>query len=89
MLVLSSPLLKLIRYILADDPRDGSDIGPKYLDESQLNSTSQALACAKREALGMADVVQEVLYDLREVLKSDSNEKLQAISERDDVVDRL
>ena len=37
----------------------------------------------------MADVVREMLYDVREVLKSDSNEKLQAISERDDVVDRL
>jgi phosphate:Na+ symporter len=75
--------------ILPDDQVDSAQIGPKYLDENLLSSTGEALACAKREALFMADKTQEMLRGVNLVLKYDSDEKRKAISEMDDDVDRL
>lgn len=88
-LLTSSLFLKAAERILPEDPKDPAFIGPKYLDEDLLSSTTQALACAKREALGMADVTQEMLRGAYIVLKHDSPEKRKDICEMDDVVDRL
>lgn len=88
-LLTSRVFLNLANRILPEDPEDAGQIGPKYLDDNLLNSTSAALACAKREALAMADVTQSMLRGVSIVLKYDSDEKRKVISETDDVVDHL
>lgn len=88
-LITSRLLLKLADAILPEDPETFGEIGPKYLDKSLLSSTSQALACAKREALVMADITQDMLRGVRVVLKLDSDDKRKIISDMDDDVDRL
>lgn len=88
-LITSRLFLNLANYALPEDPDDILEIGPKYLDDTLLGSTSQALACSKREALVMADVTQDMLRGVRIVLKFDSSEKRKTISDMDDTVDRL
>lgn len=81
--------LALADRVLPDDKTDTAQLGPKYLDENLLSSTGEALACAKREALSMADKAQDMLRGVNIVLKFDSEDKRKAISEMDDDVDRL
>lgn len=84
-----SLFIKMADHILPDDQHDAAVIGPKYLDEHLLTSTGEALACAKREALAMADLTQDMLRGVNIVLKFDSDEKRRGISKMDDDVDRL
>lgn len=88
-LLTSRLFIKAAGRVLPEDPEDATVIGPKYLDEDLLSLTSQALACAKREALAMADVTQDMLRGAYIVLKFDSAEKRKVICEMDDTVDRL
>lgn len=88
--VITSKLsLKAASRLLPEDPEMHGIIGPKYLDDDLLSSTNQALACAKREALSMADVTQDMLRGVYIVLKHDSPEKRKTVTEMDDTVDRL
>lgn len=88
-IITSRLFITAANHLLPEDPDDAGIIGPKYLDDDLLSSTSQALACAKREALAMADVTQDMLRGVYIVLKHDSPEKRKAISSMDDTVDRL
>lgn len=88
-LITSRLFLNAADRVLPEDPEDAGQIGPKYLDNNLLGSTSAALACAKREAIAMADVTQAMLRGVSIVLKYDSDEKRKFISETDDVVDDL
>lgn len=88
-IVTSELFLAAANSLLPEDVQDAGVIGPKYLDSDLLSSTNQALACAKREALAMADVTQDMLRGVYIVLKHDNSEKRKTISDMDDIVDRL
>lgn len=70
--------------------RTASDPGAAlYLDESALATPSVALANAAREVLHMADVVETMLRGSQGAFHRDDREKIAAINEMDDVLDRL
>jgi phosphate:Na+ symporter len=62
---------------------------PKYLDPYVLDSPSIALGLATREALRMADVVQEMMRDTLKVFQQNNRDLLEDIEKRDDWVDLL
>lgn len=61
----------------------------RYLDEMVLSSPSLALGQATREALRMADIVQEMLKNSIEVFRKDDLKLAERLEERDDDVDFL
>lgn len=62
---------------------------PRHLDEALLDRPSMALACATREALRVADVVEAMLADTIEVLRADDSKRIAAVRALDNRVDRL
>ena len=88
-LVLLQPIIKLVTNLESADSESAQAIEPKHLDETAFSSPSKALACAKREALNMADIAQIMLRNTLPVLKEGNDELRQEIVIMDDDVDRL
>lgn len=83
------PFTRLIEILLPERAPSEKRFGPKYLDKLVLTSPPLAIGQATREALRMADIVQDMLKNSIEVFKSDDAALLEAIEERDDEVDTL
>lgn len=62
---------------------------PLYLDESALDSPTIALACAARETLRAAEIVEEMFIDSMTALKKDDLKLVEKIREADNRVDTL
>jgi phosphate:Na+ symporter len=62
---------------------------PKYLDPVAIDTPALALGNAAREAIRLADTVQEMLAGLIGVLRSDDAQLAQALRRKDDEIDRL
>jgi phosphate:Na+ symporter len=62
---------------------------PQHLDPAAREVPSIALALAAREALRMADVVEEMLVGLRQTLTASSRSQIEAVRRLDDVLDKL
>ncbi len=60
-----------------------------HLDPSALTTPSLAISCAAREALHQADVVENMLRGLLEVIKQDDLKLAQDLRKMDDTVDAL
>ena len=88
-LVLLPLIIKLVTNLESADSESAQAIEPKNLDETAFGSPSKALACAKREALNMADIAQIMLRNTLPVLKEGNDELRQEIVIMDDDVDRL
>jgi phosphate:Na+ symporter len=88
-LVLLPLIIKLVTNLEPADSESAQAIEPKHLDETAFNSPSKALACAKREALNMADITQIMLRNTLPVLKDGNDELRQEIVMMDDDLDRL
>ena len=88
-LVLLQPIIKLVTNLESADSESAQAIEPKHLDETAFSSPSKALACAKREALNMADIAQIMLRNTLPVLKEGNDELRQEIVIMDDDVVRL
>ena len=88
-LVLLQPIIKLVTNLESADSESAQAIEPKHLDETAFSSPSKALACAKREALNMADIAQIMLRNTLPVLKEGNDELRQEIAVMDDDVERL
>lgn len=88
-LPLLGPIAALLRRALpqraaADDPG-----APRYLDEAALATPSVALANASREALRMADLVEEMLRGSAAAFRAADRDTARAVTRTDDSVDRL
>ena len=83
------PFTKLVEILLPEKEPSEQKFGPKYLDKLVLESPSLALGQATREALRMADIVQDMLKQSIEVFKSNNTALMEKIEERDDDVDIL
>jgi len=72
------------------DARD-KDAGaqPRYLDPVALDTPPLALGNAAREAIRLADTVQDMLSGLLTVLRTDDLQLAEELRKRDDEVDRL
>jgi phosphate:Na+ symporter len=66
------------------DPR-----APRYLEESELETPSLALADAARETLHMADVVETMLRQVMTALMTNDRPLAGEVSRMDNIVDRL
>jgi phosphate:Na+ symporter len=62
---------------------------PRYLDDTAIDTPPVALACATREVMRLADIVEIMLRDTMNVFRDDDEKLLGEIAKRDDVVDRL
>jgi phosphate:Na+ symporter len=82
-------LARALERVLPDRPKAGDPAVPRYLDPASLATPAVALANASREALRMADVVEEMLEGSRELLRRDDRRLAVELRRRDDVLDRL
>lgn len=80
---------RLTRHFMPDPVAADEPGAPRYLDSSSLDTPPVALACAAREALGMGDVVREMLAKSVDVFKTNDANVVREIERTDDVVDRL
>lgn len=65
------------------------DTGPRYLDESSLDTPSVALACAARETLRIGDRVGAMLTTSLQALERNDEKLCDELGRMDDEVDRL
>lgn len=63
--------------------------GPRYLDSHLFSTPELALGQATREAIRMADIVEEMIKGTISVFKNNDRELLEKIEDRDDDVDLL
>lgn len=82
-------IIKLVTNLESADSESAQAIEPKNLDETAFSSPSKALACAKREALNMANITQIMLRNTLPVLKEGNDELRQEIAVMEDDVERL
>ena len=61
----------------------------RHLDASALATPSVALACAVREAMHQADMVETMLRGVLDVIKTNDLELAKSLQKMDDTVDRL
>ena len=88
--LLPLPLLaRALKRVLPDRPKHGNPAAPRYLDPASLATPAVALANAAREALRMADVVEEMLEGSRELLRCDDAGIAAELRRKDNVLDRL
>ena len=80
---------RLIETLVPDDQTGETPFRTRYLDERAQDQPSLALGQATREALRMADVVQGMLRDTMEVVRTDNQALLEEVEQRDDQVDFL
>lgn len=83
------PFIRLVETLLPERLSSEKRFGPKYLDKLVLTSPSLALGQATREAIRMADIIQDMLKQSIEVFKGNDIRLLETIEERDDEVDTL
>ncbi|MDC3287032.1 Na/Pi cotransporter family protein [Alphaproteobacteria bacterium] len=88
-LVLLPLIIKLVTNLESEDSESAQAIEPKNLDKTAFSSPSKALACAKREALNMANITQIMLRNTLPVLKEGNDELRQEIAVMEDDVERL
>lgn len=71
-------------------PRQAEAPGePRHLDPVALDTPALALGNAAREAIRLADTVQEMLSGLLEVVRHDSAQLAETLRRKDDEIDRL
>jgi phosphate:Na+ symporter len=71
------------------ETEDTGDVHPIHLDPNAHETPSRALACAKREALRMADIAQTMVQNVGPILRSSDPNLLQKTSAMDDGLDTL
>lgn len=72
------------------EANDGTDEHrPRHLDDSVIDTPPVALACATREAMRVADMVESMLRDSIQVFRNDDKNLLAEISAQETAVDKL
>lgn len=79
----------LTERMFPDASADGDPGRPKYLNPRVVNKPAEALACATREALRMADTVEMMLRGVIDVFPNNDDRLLERLSKLDDEVDAL
>ena len=82
-------MARLTERVFPEGEEEQGKIAPKYLDETAIGTPAVALACATREVLRMADIVEIMLRGLIDVFRNDDMSLAQRISKLDDEVDDL
>ncbi len=87
-LPITSIFTSAVRYMIPQE-REPLRMGPRYLDPLVLTTPSLALGQASREALRVADMVQEMIKDSIIVFKRNDRALCERLQERDNDVDLL
>lgn len=88
-LPLSNHFANLVTRLVPETKTVGDPMQPRYLDDRMLDTPPLALGQATREALRMADLVQEMFRDTITVFRKNDETLAEQLQARDDVVDRL
>jgi phosphate:Na+ symporter len=84
-----TPVAALVDRVMPDREAAETVVAPRYLDPNVLDSPTEALACAMREALHLGDRVELMLRDTMTLLEKDELKLSRAIAEADDGVDTI
>jgi len=79
----------LLMRILPEQKKPADPAAPLYLDETAIDTSSVALACAARETLHMGDIVETMLRDSITAVMADDRKLVAQLSRMDNIVDRL
>jgi len=85
----TTPLARLVTYLVPERLEIETPGQPKYLDPHVLDTPALALGQATREALRMSDIVRDMYRNTIRVFAEDAIELAEDIERRDDWVDRL
>ena len=88
-LFLVSPLAAALQKIDKDKPEVSSVGQPRYLDQSVINSPTDALAAATREALHMGDYLAGMLRDALTAIEHSDPLLIKKVTDADNSVDLL
>jgi len=84
-----TPIAALVGRLMPDKDTAETAVAPRYLDPNVLDSPTEALACAMREALHLGDRVETMLRDTMTLLEKDELKLSRAIAQADDGVDSI
>jgi phosphate:Na+ symporter len=82
-------LARLLKYFLPNRAKEADPSGPRYLDESALETPSLALADAARETLHMGDHVEVMLRKVMAAIMTNDRALVDEVSRMDNSVDNL
>jgi phosphate:Na+ symporter len=83
------PVAKLVERFMPAGGAATEAVAPRYLDPNALDSPTEALAGAMREALRLGDRVEVMLRDTMRLLEKDELKLSRAIAQADDGVDSI
>jgi phosphate:Na+ symporter len=88
-IALLDTLASLLIRLLPEPTKSPDASAPLYLDATAIHAPSVALACAARETLHMADIVQTMLKNAMTALMTNDRKLAAEVSRMDNAVDRL
>jgi len=88
-LPLVGPVSRLVERLAPGRDSAGAEVKPRHLDPNLLDSPSEALAGAMREALSLGDRVETMLRDTMTLIETDELKLSRAIAAQDDGVDTI
>ncbi|TAL28952.1 MAG: Na/Pi cotransporter family protein [Alphaproteobacteria bacterium] len=83
------PMTRLSEIILPDRAREEDESLPRYLDPTAFTTPPAALACVARETLRVSDIIQRMMRDTLEVLRTNNAHLMQSIRDQEAIVDAL
>jgi phosphate:Na+ symporter len=83
------PIARVAERLLPARPASEDPAKPRHLDPSALATPALAIGNAAREALRIADIIDEMLQGLLTVLKTNDRALAERVRKMDDVVDQL
>ena len=83
------PISALVERFMPGKEETAEAVSPRYLDPNALDSPTEALAGAMREALRLGDRVEGMLRDTMTLLEKDELKLSRAIAQADDGVDSI
>jgi len=82
-------MARLLKRLLPERVKEAGETGPRYLDESALETPSLALADAARETLRMGDHVEVMLRKVMAAMMTNDRALVDQVSQMDNSVDSL
>ncbi len=89
MISFTGPVARMVERLVPQPDASRAGGRPHHLDPSALATPSLAMACAAREALYQADLVETMLRGIVPVIERDDLELAHELRKMDDEVDRL
>jgi phosphate:Na+ symporter len=83
------PIAKLCEKLLPNKEEGVEKTRPSLLDKSALGTPALAIACAARESLRQADVVEQMLNGMLKVIQTNDKQLSSELKSLDDSVDKM